>query len=696
MKFMWAGDREKKNIRLSFELSLDKECDSMILYGADFYRVYVDGEFVSYGPERTASGYARRREIALRNPKNICIDMTAYNVSTFCNDLQLPFIGVEIKDKDNVVYDTADFIAREYDCVVDSKLRYSKQRGFMEEYDFTKSTFTTHELYSVDAPVCLGGIGDNASYEEVEFKFMLEREFQGIATQDTLWWQRSGACVITPDQFNVHRDFIEKAKGYRELDFEMKTERTGFIKLIVESDEDVEVFALFEEYVPRGEDIQKLIKEHNLTNCPQDGEWLFRRSTCNDIVAMKFPKGRYEFISSEPYAFKYLKLVVSGNAVITPSLIALENKNYDKVKVSGNEKFVAVVEAAKNSFRQNALDIFMDCPGRERAGWLCDTYFTAKAERTLTGRNDIEKNYLENHLLAKHEEIDDRLFMMIFPGQTEGTYIPNWAIWFVIELEDYFMRTGDREFVDRAKDKVYGLIDFFKKYKNQDGLLENLESWVFIEWSICNNAEYTKGVNYPSNMLYAYMLQKAGKLYLDSALIEESRKMKAEIKKQAYNGKFFVDNAVREDGVLKVCEDHLSETCQYYALFTGIDTDDAYKKRMATVFGPLRPSDVYPEIGRSNMFIGNYLRFLWLCEIGEYDRVITECLEYFAKMEERTGTLWELDSPTASCNHGFTSVAAEILLRCAKGFVGVKDGKPVFDPEFKAQKDYGIEVEFNY
>ncbi len=685
MKFVWAGERERTNNRLSFELKIEKDVDTLVLYGADFYRVYVDGKFVSYGPERTAAGYARKRELSVKGAEYLCIDVSSYGVPTYSNDYQLPYLGVELLSNGKVVYNALDFEARRYECVLDSGLRYSVQRGFMEQYDFTKTGYEKLDLYEVDAPVLIGCIGDLADYSEVGFEFLSEGVFETIDTVKLLWWQNKPECRPFDGQFDVHKDFIEKAKGYREIDYVLKTERTGFIKLKVNSPSGVEVFAVFEECIPQTEGENP------------ESKWFFRRSACNDIVAIKFPAGEFEFITSEPYAFKYLKLVVSGECEIVPSLVTFENAHADKVKVTGNEKFTRVFEAAKNSFRQNAVDIFMDCPGRERAGWLCDTYFTAKAERTLTGKNVIEKAYLENHVIGSHEELDERMFMMIFPGQSrDGTYIPNWGMWFVVELEDYLVRTGDREFVDKAKNKVYGLIDFFQKYKNDDGLLENLESWVFLEWSISNDAEYTKGVNYPSNMLYAYMLEKASKMYGDSALKAEAEKMKATILAQSFDGEFFADNAVRVGEKLVRCDDHVSETCQYYALFTGIETSAEYKKKIATEFGPLRAEDSYPEIGRSNMFIGNYLRFFWLCDIGEYDRVITECLEYFASMEEKTGTLWEHDSPTASCNHGFTSVASELLLRCAVGFMGVKDGKPVLDKDFKPQKDYGVKVEFNY
>ena len=107
---------------------------------------------------------------------------------------------------------------------------------------------------------------------------------------------------------------------------------------------------------------------------------------------------------------------------------------------------------------------------------------------------------------------------------------------------------------------------------------------------------------------------------------------------------------------------------------------------MIELFGPMR-TDAYPEIGRSNMFIGNYLRFFWLCEIGEYDRVLTERTEYFYAMAKETGTLWEYDSTEASCNHGFTSVAAVIILRCALGYLTIRNGKPIFDTDQAKRED---------
>ena len=339
MKFVWAGEREKQNNRLSFELKLEKDVDTLVLYGADFYRVYLDGKFVSYGPERTSAGYARKRVLDIKGAKYLCIDLSSYGIPTYSNDYQLPYLGAEILSGKDVVYTALDFEARRYECVQDSKLRYSVQRGFMEQYDFTKTDFSVLPIYEVDAPTLIDGIGDKADYSEVGFEFLGEREFAGVKTVSLLWWQNKQECKPFEGQFNIQKDFIDKAKGYREYNYALETERTGFIKLNVKASEEIEVFAIFEEVIPDGEE-----KVENKLD-----DWFFRRSACNDIVVVKFPVGEYEFITSEPYAFKYLKLVVSGDAEITPSVITFENAHADikaKMQIVNFLKLIFFINSA--------------------------------------------------------------------------------------------------------------------------------------------------------------------------------------------------------------------------------------------------------------------------------------------------------------------------------------------------------------
>ena len=71
----------------------------------------------------------------------------------------------------------------------------------------------------------------------------------------------------------------------------------------------------------------------------------------------------------------------------------------------------------------------MDCPSRERAGWLCDSYFTSQVERHFTGKSLVEHNFLENFIMAENfTDMPESMFAMCYPSDfTSHQYIPNWA-----------------------------------------------------------------------------------------------------------------------------------------------------------------------------------------------------------------------------------------------------------------------------
>lgn len=67
--------------------------------------------------------------------------------------------------------------------------------------------------------------------------------------------------------------------------------------------------------------------------------------------------------------------------------------------------------------------------------------------------------------------------------------------------------------------------------------MEKLESWVFVEWS--KAADYVQDINYPTNMLYARMLEVIGCLYKDEQCSTQSEQLKSTIQARLFNGHFF-------------------------------------------------------------------------------------------------------------------------------------------------------------
>lgn len=169
-------------------------------------------------------------------------------------------------------------------------------------------------------------------------------------------------------------------------------------------------------------------------------------------------------------------------------------------------------------------------------------------------------------------------------------------------------------------------------------------------------------------MLYSKVLDTVSRLYGDKSLHEKAEKLRQTIREKSFDGEYFCDNAKRTLRGARRTKNH-SETCQYYAFFTGTATKEAYPalyEKMFTEFGPERdPKTAYPDVPVSNAFIGNYLRLFILFEEGRYDKVLREIESFFLPMAEKTGTLWENMTDYASCCHGFASHVAYWLNRIA-------------------------------
>ena len=702
-KPVWGKDLQcEKNITCGFYTVIDKPCDTAVFRVATsgFYRIFINGRFVHHGPVRCAHGFYRVDELPItewltEKENHIAVEVVNYYINSFYYLKQPGFIQMEIEVDGAIKAATAEnllgFSALRLNHRIRKMQRYSFQRTFGESYRLNSNT----ENWRMGKPC----EAEPIEIEETEHKALLLRELPINKYPDTCpdrVLERGEVSVKElsepPYRDRSVADISEKLEGYKvdELEFclsddvqtfayertqqklceeytgvtrltsgkyetlSLPTSRTGFPVMKFKCFKDTEIYLMYDEELDENGDVSPL------------------RVACLNVIKLEIKAGECAFQGMEPMGFKYLKLVcLHGDTEITGICMreAVCPISLKKFEPAENADEALIFEAARQTFIQNAYDLFTDCPSRERAGWLCDSFFIGRMERFFTGANLMEKQYLENFLLPeKFEHIPEGMLPMCYPSDHfDGGYIPNWALWYVLELFDYYRRTNDRELVDRAYSRIEKLLEFFKKYENEDGLLEGLEGWVFVEWSKAN--DLVQDVNFPSNMTYSAVLKRAGELYDKPEWIEKGENIAETVRRIAYDGEFFVDNQVYKDGK-RVLSGERTETCQYYAFFFGIATPEDYPqlwKKLITEFGPKRAElGLYPEIYPSNAFIGNYLRLDILLGNGLYDICREQIVGYFTDMARRTGTLWENMTPGASCNHGFASYAAYLLYYSAQ------------------------------
>ena len=671
----------RKHVRVQFKTVCPLEKDSVLRVATSgVYQLYVDGSFVAYGPARAGRGHFCVDEIALgafagAGSHAVVIEAAGYYVNSFYIMKQPSFLQAELCSGGTVVrYTGGDgFICRLHPGALRRVQRFSFQRPMIEAYALTPEMEafrqdgtlsngialearpaqtllprrTPYPLYETlpAEPVSCGTVRyvspaeyvDSRSYTGIgetlegflpqELELAVAREVQALRCTPAP--ERAPGLTLGAEEYVICR---------------LPHNASGFPSFTVTCEQPMSLYVVFDEVLSGG-DVDIL------------------RDECARAVKYTLEPGRYALQFFEVYVMQYIKLMAVGGGCRVEGLRLVEYKHPPvsyrlPEKLAGDSALRLLAEAAEETFRQNAVDLFTDCPGRERGGYPCDSFFTARAEYLLTGESRVEKAFLENFL---HEEtyayLPQGMIPMCYPADhPDGVYIANWGLWLILELEEYACRTGDREMVERYAAKVQGLLDFHRALENADGLLEKVPEGVFVEWSRAN--ELVQDVNYPSNMLYSSALRAAARLYGNAAWRQRAERVKAAVLAQSYDGRFFTDHAVRRDGRL-VSGGESTEICQYYAFYFDIASPQSHPELFALLrdrFGAARRENgEYPEIALTNMFIGIPLRIETLLKYGCREQALADILAYFVPMARQTGTFWESVGCSGSYCHGFTA-----------------------------------------
>lgn len=704
MKVWLKGLSKRKNTTAFFRLKIKKSVGKyrLRLAGAGVFRLMVGDCLVGYGPRRTKNGFGTINEYDIskfvhKGDVWITVEIAYYGNDSFYIIDEQPFFWCEIYKDGSLFKQTDDFEAYCNSTRVQKVLRYSWQRNFLETYHLERDPFLRYDG-EIDAAPCEieEVVGNELTEVDLPYPTFARQQFKQIESGGVEMREKGATPYAmtkssNKDSFSFFfpddelesdavkeysRFYLDRESKSRDrfTTWELSENKTGFIYVDLTVDHDSEVWFTFDEVINEEKllhhSVPQEIAERDLQECYRNGTYplhFARVSTCN-LLKYSLKKGRYRLLSFEPYTMKYLRILTVGASVKIDelSLIAYENPDVLAYSYKSDDEVKnAVFRAAQNTLSQNSVDLLTDCPSRERTGWLCDSFFSSRAEFILTGKNRVEKNGLDCFLSdAGRSDIPSCMPPMCFPNDHKnGKFIPNWGMFLYLELEEYVARNNDFAFAERFKEKAYALLSYFESFENEYGFLEDLDGWIFVEWSKSN--DYTNGVNFPTNMLYSAYLKALGRLYSDEKLIVKGNEIAQKINQWAIKDDFYVDNAVRANGVLTKTN-HISETCQYYAFYFGIATKEANEKLYRIIFEEFsneqKRNQEYRFVDSSNMFIGDVLRLDYLHKIGKHKQVISECLRLFGKMATRSGSLWEYETPLGSCCHAFASVCVDWLL----------------------------------
>jgi len=687
-KCVWIKGREREmNLSLAFEARTEElENTELLLTACTFYRLFVNGRFVAFGPARTARGYARLDKIPLGpyscSGENILrIEVAGYGCRSFSTCLGDSFLCAELSLGEKIIaYTGRDFTVSEMKERVQRTERYSVQRHFSEIWNMEEkegirlmpdviphapiflnrvAPYPEYRDIFADKAICIGTFVYDETMPCKPFKYSWKSLPENWGYFDETeterkpfrWLQQQRQSIRTADE---KLPVTLKAGEYAL--FDLSRTECGFINFSAKVKKNADVVIGFSEYC-------------------EDGIFSFTNINCHNVIEYILPCGKSSGISFEPYAFRFAIVTVKTGEIELCDF-GVKTYRYDisnaKSIDTDDPIYKEIYDSALHTFAHNAVDLYTDCPSRERAGFLCDSYFTANAEFHFFGKVPVEDAFLENFRLSREKLSSEGMLPMCYPSDIRelngvSEFIPQWCMWYVIELGEYLTKRNKDADPGLFKESVINIIEGLEAFENEDGLLEDLPSWNFVEWSDANS--WTKNVNYPSNFLYAEVFESAYRIYGEERFKNKAEALRRRTRQLSFDGLMFTDNALRDETGKLRNTGNSSEACQYYAiLFGGADLNAPEYKRLSE-YVRSGFKDATAD-GRKfvpvNAFIGFYLRLKSLMTLGMYELIPKDVTEFFSKMCERTGTLWEHRELKGSLDHGFASYAAYALSEALK------------------------------
>jgi len=273
--------------------------------------------------------------------------------------------------------------------------------------------------------------------------------------------------------------------------------------------------------------------------------------------------------------------------------------------------------------------------------------------------------------------------------------IVDYSFYWFISLYDYYLYTGDFDFIRQYYDRAVSLMDFCLRQRNGEGLIEGRpQDWVFVDWADLDNS----GAVSTEQILFARSLEAMSvfaSLAGDGEASEAYAAVAEELKENTI--RLYWDDARggllhhRVGGVTKPA---LTKHANMFAMTYGYLTPE---QRERVIRGVMLNPDV-PRIKTP------YMRFhelAVLCESGQHDVVRREMLDYWGGMLELGATsFWEEYDPAleGDAHYGMYGMpygkslchawGASPIYLLGKYFLGVTPASPGYEA-FRAEPQLG-------
>ena len=182
-------------------------------------------------------------------------------------------------------------------------------------------------------------------------------------------------------------------------------------------------------------------------------------------------------------AGRYLELMVeTGAESLTIERLILRETHYpvemESAFSAAGERFNGIIPIMVRSIQMDAHETYMDCPYYEQLQYVGDTRLEILATYVMSRDDRLPRKALEMFAASRRA---DGLTQSRYPSRVVQI-IPPFSLWWVGMLHDYALWRGDRAFIDQLMPVARGIIERFRLFIPEHGLLGVPYGWNFMDW----------------------------------------------------------------------------------------------------------------------------------------------------------------------------------------------------------------------
>lgn len=307
-----------------------------------------------------------------------------------------------------------------------------------------------------------------------------------------------------------------------------------------------------------------------------------------------------------------------------------------------DKKLETVWDFCKNTIKTTTLDIYQDCPSRERIAYEGDSYINMLSHFAVEYNPSIVKRAVEYQL--KHP-----------------TWPCEWRQFSIPLVYEYLMYTGDFETAERNFEFLRDNCSFHQLLEN--GLIKEFPLKIIIDWPPCYRDDYEIGENcLVPNAFAFYNLELLGKLSKllnrnDAKLFEEMAfSMKSAINQKLYDPA----SMLYRDGT---GSSHSSFHANMFALFFDLVPEERIKPCLDFIVGKGMICSVYAaQFYLETLF--KYNRGETAVALMESDDIHSSWLGMLKQGATTTMEAWHPDhKPNLSWAHPWATAPANVIER---------------------------------